>query len=233
MTQIEPLHLTHGNRGVKNGPRNERPARAAGRVFEALYELYGRTEREAERVELVLGDGILAWRRPEGGVYHPVLLQRLQMTFDPATPEFRITETEHPVELYSALFQSMPDVDGRSIGRCRDELEHGNYHPLSDRDTAGFLKRLVVQLSSRGDFQDSGAPEGEKDDPRIGRSPLIFLRSRTLGFAAAIEAILEDLRSREDLPWSLLNVVGLNLPSQVRNRIQRLNLRSRILKTFS
>jgi hypothetical protein len=119
--------------------RNETPARAAGRVFETLYELYGRTEREGERVELVLGDGILGWRRQEGGVYHPVLLQRLQMTFDPAVPQFRIAETEHPVELYSALFQSMPDVDGRSIGRCREELERGNYHPLGDRDTVGFL----------------------------------------------------------------------------------------------
>ena len=192
--------------------RNEEPARAAGKVFETLYELYGRAEREGERVELVLGDGILGWRRQEGGVYHPVLLQRLQMTFDPAAPEFRIAETEHPVELYSALFQSMPDVDGRSIGRCREELERGNYHPLGDRDTAGFLKRLVVQLSSRGEFLETGAPDGEKEDPRIGRSPVIFLRARTLGFAAAIEAILEDLRTREDLPWSLLNVVGLESP---------------------
>ena len=131
------------------------------------------------------------------------------MTFDPAIPEFRIAETEHPVELYSALFQSMPEVDGRAIGRCREELERSNYHPLGDHDTAGFLKRLVVQLSPRGDFVEAGPPEGEKDDPRIGRSPVIFLRARTLGFAAAIEAILEDLRNREDLPWSLLNIVGL------------------------
>jgi len=192
--------------------RSEKPARAAGRIFETLYELYGRTEREGERVELVLGDGILVWRRQEGGVYHPVLLQRLQMTFDPAVPQFRIAETEHPVELYSALFQSMPDVDGRSIGRCREELERGNYHPLGDRDTVGFLKRLVVLLSSRGEFVEAGPPRGESEDPRIGRSPVIFLRARTLGFAAAIEAILEDLRIRQDLPWSLLNVVGLESP---------------------
>ena len=54
--------------------RFERPARASMKIFEALYELYGRLDREAERVELVLGDGILSWRRPEGGIYHPILL---------------------------------------------------------------------------------------------------------------------------------------------------------------
>jgi len=48
--------------------KNEKPARAVLRVFESLYELYGRTEREAERVELVLGDGILSWRRAEAGI---------------------------------------------------------------------------------------------------------------------------------------------------------------------
>src|SRR5208283_5446933 len=54
--------------------RNEKPARASMKLFETFYELHGRLEREAERVELVLGDGILSWRRPEGGISHPVLL---------------------------------------------------------------------------------------------------------------------------------------------------------------
>jgi len=34
-----------------------------------------------------------------------------------------------------------------------------------------------------------------------------------LGFAAAIEGILADLRTREDLPWSLLNIVWRGISS--------------------
>ncbi|PWT86615.1 MAG: hypothetical protein C5B58_01120, partial [Acidobacteria bacterium] len=192
--------------------KDERPARTAMDIFEDFYELYGRVEREAERVEIVLGDGILSWGRPEGTVHHPILLQRLQLSFSPSVPEFTLTETEHPVELYSSLFQSMPDVDGRAIGRCRDELEQGGFSPLGDGLTSEFLERLVVLLSPRGEFIESGAPEEDADNPRVGRQPVLFLRARTLGFAAAIEAILEDLRSREDLPWSLLNIVGLEPP---------------------
>ena len=192
--------------------KDERPARTAMDIFEDFYELYGRVEREAERVEIVLGDGILIWRRPEGTVHHPILLQRLQLSFSPSVPEFTLTETEHPVELYSALFQSMADVDGRAIGRCRDELEQGGFSPLGDGLTSEFLERLVVQLSPRGEFIESAAPEGDTDHPRIGRQPVLFLRARTLGFAAAIEAILEDLRSRDHQPWSLLNIVGLEPP---------------------
>lgn len=189
--------------------RHERPARRAMRIFEELYELHGRIGREAERVELVLGDGILSWRRPEGGIYHPVLLQRLQLDFDPALPEFTIVETEHGVELYSALFRSVSDVDGKAIAHCRQELEQGGFHPLGDGATSGFFRRLVVQLSPRGEFTGDQAPRGEADDPRIGSDPVIFLRSRMLGFATAIEEVLEDLQQREDLPDSLLTIVGV------------------------
>jgi very-short-patch-repair endonuclease len=192
--------------------RTEKPAREAMKIFEALYTLYGRIEREGERVELILGDGILSWRREEGGVFHPILLQRLQLQFDASVPEFTLSEADHPVELYSALFQSMNDVDGRAIGRCREELEEGGFHPLLNGATSAFLKRLVVQLSPRGEFLEERAPSSEGYDPAIGRDPLLFLRARNLGFAAAIEGILADLRTREDLPWSLLNIVGEELP---------------------
>src|SRR6266576_2992862 len=190
----------------------EKPARQAMQLFETLYSLYGRIDREAERVELVLGDGILSWQRAEGGIFHPILLQRLQLQFDAAVPEFTLSEAEHPVELYSALFQSMSDVDGRAIGRCREELEQEGFHPLLNGATSGFLKRLVVQLSPRGELLEDRAPAGEANDPQIGRDPILFLRGRTLGFAAAIEGILADLRTREDLPWSLLNIVGEESP---------------------
>jgi very-short-patch-repair endonuclease len=192
--------------------KTEKPARAAMKIFETFYALYGRIDREAERVELVLGDGILSWRRADGAVYHPILLQRLQLRFDASVPEFTLSEADYPVELYSALFQSMSDVDGRAIGRCREELEEGGFHPLINGPTSGFLKRLVVQLSPRGEFFEDRAPDAEGSDPCLGRDPALFLRARTLGFAAAIEGILADLRTREDLPWSLLNIVGEESP---------------------
>lgn len=192
--------------------RTEKPARQTMRLFETFYSLYGRIDREAERVELVLGDGILSWQRAEGDVFHPILLQRLQLQFDAAVPEFTLSEAEYPVELYSALFQSMADVDGRTIGRCREEIEQGGFHPLFNGTTSNFLKRMVVQLSPRGEFIEETAPRGERLDPCIGRDPVIFLRGRTLGYAAAIEGILTDVRTREDLPWSLLNIVGEESP---------------------
>lgn len=190
----------------------ERPARAAMKVFEQLYELYGRIEREAEHIELVLGDGILSWKQQEGGsIYHPVLLQRIQLAFNPGVPEFTLIETGREVELYSALFRSMPDIESKTLARSREDLDRGGFHPLGGNDTLEFLRRFVVQLSPRGQFAE-GVPEKECEDPKIGRAPVLFLRARTLGYATAIEGTLADLARRDDLPLALMKIVGLDEP---------------------
>ena len=188
---------------------NERPARDAMRIFEQLYEVRGKVEREGEKLELVLGDGILSWKRGDGGVHHPILLQRLQLDFDPTIPEFSVIESERPVELYSALFQSMPDVDGKILARIREELEKGKFHPLGQEDTSGLLRSLIVQLSPRGEFNPTAAPKAQNDDPVMGRAPVIFLRSRSLGFAVAIQSVLEDLSAKGAIPSSLLRIIGI------------------------
>jgi very-short-patch-repair endonuclease len=191
--------------------RAETPARNAMKVFERLYELRGVLARESERSELILGDGILNWKKADGAVSHPVLLERVQLVFDPAIPEFSIVESDGNVELYAALFQTMNDVDGKLIGECVKEVEEGDYRQFGDDSTSGFLRRLASILSPKGEFIADGRQEDvAKDFPRITRSPVFFLRSRTLGFAAALDAILEDIRSREDIPSSLLNIVGID-----------------------
>lgn len=189
--------------------KREKPTREALRIFDRVYELYGQIEREAEGLELILGDGLLVWRRPEGGIRHPILLQRLQLEFNPEIPEFTFRETQHPVEFYSALFRAMADVDGRMIAKVRDELEQGAFHPLDGGSTSGFLRGFIQRLAKDGEFTDRAELQGETDQPRIARDPVIFVRSRTLGFATALEAILEELPNLNALPVSLLNIVGV------------------------
>ncbi|MBR9802642.1 hypothetical protein GYB59_13575 [bacterium] len=187
---------------------NEIPARHARRVFERLHELHGKMERESEKLDLVLGDGILSWKRQDGGIFHPILIQRVQMVFDPSVPEFTIADSDYGVELYTALFQSITDVAPQSLANCRSELDSGNYHPLSDY-TSAYLKRFVMTLSSHAEFLDNRRPPVESEVPVIGRSPVLFLRSRTMGFSSAIEKVLHTIRERSDFCTGLMNIVGM------------------------
>jgi very-short-patch-repair endonuclease/Cdc6-like AAA superfamily ATPase len=188
----------------------ERPAKEAYKVFERIYAMYNRIEREAGLLELVFGDGILSWRLPDGGLYHPILLQRLQLSFEPTIPEFTFQETVQPVEFYTALLRTNPNVDPKVIARVREEIERENYHPLDGERTSEFLKGLVQSLSSNGQFIPEGGVKGEADFPRLARDPLIFLRAGNLGFAKAIEAVLKEIPNLElmEIPQSLLNLTG-------------------------
>ncbi|MDQ2714420.1 MAG: AAA family ATPase [Chloroflexota bacterium] len=188
----------------------ERPARHTMAIFDQLYALRAQLEREAERLELMLGDGLLDWcpEKNRVGVYHPLLLLRLQLQFNPQLPEFTLSATDSPPELYTALLQTL-DIDAVGIGRCRQEFERDSVQPLGDEETSRFLQRLVYQLSPRGEFSARPVTRQEKQFPLITRNPVFFLRSRALGFNTALEAILENLPARDDLPYSLLSLTGL------------------------
>jgi hypothetical protein len=186
----------------------ERPARDAMDLFNRLDSLRGHLGRVSDEEELVFGDGLLNWRLPSGGLHHPILLQRVELEFDSMKPEFRIVEGESPVELYSALLRTAEEVDGGTLAGIREEMEAGGISPLLGRVTSTFLKGVVPRLSAQGEFLDAPPPPGEEDRPRVWREPVLFLRKRSLGFAAAIAAVLEDLDSRGEIPAPLSRVVG-------------------------
>jgi very-short-patch-repair endonuclease len=191
----------------------ERPTRAAMRVFERLYELKGKIDLESERLELVLGDGCLRWRRPEGTIDHPVLLQRVELEFDPEVPEFRVIDADRPPELYGALLQGGEGVSAEKLNALRGELEAGGYHPLA-KATSGYLRRLAPLLGPRGAFHQNRPDDAPGLDPAVCRDPALFLRARLSGFPAAFDRVLEDLENREDLAISLTRLVGV-APSPV------------------
>ncbi len=82
----------------KSWAENEKPARRAMYIFEKVYDLYGMIQKESEKIQIMLGDGILNWRLESGGIHCPVLLQRIQLEFDPEIPEFTFMESNRNPE---------------------------------------------------------------------------------------------------------------------------------------
>ncbi len=190
----------------------ERPARRAMHAFERVYELKGRIDRESERVELMLGDGRLRWSNSSGAVDHPVLLQRVELVFDPNVPEFRIVDTDREPELYGAILQGGDSLSAQHLNTLRSELESGGYHPLAQDGTNAFLRRLVQMLAPNGAFDASATDRAISEHPVISRDAVLFLRDRSSGFPAAFDRVLEDLERRGDVPVSLTRLAGIEPP---------------------
>ena len=99
----------------------ERPAIEARQLFERVHALWTTIQREGDRVELVLADGML--EEATQLIRHPILLQRINFEFDPAVPEFRFSTGTEKVELHRALLRLVPTIEGRMIAHFDKELE--------------------------------------------------------------------------------------------------------------
>lgn len=187
----------------------ERPAVAARKLFEEIHALWTAMQRESDRTELVLGDGILGVS--EEAIRYPVLLQRVNLKFDPAGPEFRFDTGTEKVELNRALLRLVPRIEGRIIAQFDKELEATPVEPLGGESTTGFLRRLVQGLfATDGEFHDGERRDALASQPNIRRMPVIFLRARNAGLAATLDHIVEDLANNDTTPpEGLVRIVGV------------------------
>jgi len=186
----------------------ERPAVDARRLFETIHGLWTTMQREGDRVELVLADGMLGVADPL--VRHPVLMQRVNLEFDPSRPEFRFNTGTEKVELHRALLRLVPSIEGRMIAQFDKELEEQPVDPLGGVSTEGFFRRLVQGLFKDGEFLEVRARGGATIRPSIWREPVIFVRARTAGLSTTLDYIVQDLEGPDSkVPEGLSRIVGV------------------------
>jgi very-short-patch-repair endonuclease len=183
----------------------ERPAIAARQLFERAHALWTTIQREGDRVELMLGDGMLSEETQR--IRHPVLLQRINFEFDPAVPEFRFSTGTEKIELHRALLRLVPSIEGRMIVHFDKQLEAHPVEPLGGESTTGFLRSLIQGLFTDGEFSEEKTTTAPH--PTIWREPVIFLRPRFAGLNTAIDFILEDLEGDPAVPEGLAGIVGV------------------------
>lgn len=185
----------------------ERPAIVARQLFERVHELWTTMQREGDRVELLLAEGMLCEETQP--IRHPILLQRINFEFDPAVPEFRFSTGTEKIELHRALLRLLPGIEARMIAHFDKELEATPVEPLGGESTTGFLRSVIQGLFTDGEFLNEKPAGAIPSHPTIWREPIIFLRPRFAGLNTTIDFILEDLESEVVMPEGLSGIVGV------------------------
>ncbi|HEY0990190.1 MAG TPA: AAA domain-containing protein [Kofleriaceae bacterium] len=181
---------------------------AAARLFSELFTLWGKFERESEKLQLFVGDGVLVASHAGEVVRHPVLLQRVQLEFDAHKPRFTLRETGDPPDLYAPLLRYL-DVDPKRLLALKDEVADDEIHPLGGKPTSAVLQRMVQTLWQNGMYYASQRDVGRASGPYIYRQPALYLGNRNQGFADTIDRYIEILPRTEELPEALLRIVGI------------------------
>ncbi|TMQ05120.1 MAG: hypothetical protein E6J91_41380 [Deltaproteobacteria bacterium] len=181
---------------------------AAARLFSELFTLWGKFERESEKLQLFVGDGILVASHAGEVVRHPLLLQRVQLEFDAHKPRFTLRETGDPPDLYAPLLRYL-DVDAKRLLALKDRVAAEELHPLGGKATSQFLQGLVQTLWPDGMYFDTLRDVGKPAGPYVYRQPALYLGNRNQGFADTIGRYIDILPGCDELPESLLRIVGI------------------------
>jgi hypothetical protein len=187
--------------------KSEKGLRDALNVFLDLFDLYGRFQRESETLQLFVADGILRIKRPEGLIHHPILLQRVELVFNPSVPEFLIKESPQGPELYTPLLR-YAGIDGKAMDQLREQIAGGSVHPLETEATSKFFKSFIQKFWPDGLYGESILQIESDDAPCIYRGPCFFLGYRGHGYFEALESYIQKLPRLAELPEALLRLVG-------------------------
>lgn len=131
---------------------NEWPVRQSATLFQTIYEWFGICERAAEQIELLLGDGLLNCPDEGGNFNHQILLQRVELEFDPGKnhPQFTFRKRDRPPELYLEFLRALPGANYRQVANCAYELKKAEFSPVGGDDTSGFPQKLIQGIFPTG-----------------------------------------------------------------------------------
>lgn len=181
------------------------PAARVRRMYDKLYELFSLLDREKDRLELIIGNGMLRTVLDDGSkVRHPLVLERVSLDFDPEKPMFTVSDLDSPATLNTRLLRLVPGIETSSLAALSSELEESGIHAFDAELLDAFLSKMCNTLSPDCEF--SVVPGSAKIS--VSRGLVLFVRSRNSGYIAMTEKILEDIDTAEEFSPSLLSILG-------------------------
>lgn len=188
--------------------REALPAYNARRIYDRLYELHSELEREKDRLELMIGDGIFETELEDGTkVCHPVVIERVSLVFNANVPCFTVSDSDANPILYSKLLRAIPGLECACLSDYSAHIERELIHPFEVARFDELMTALCNELSSDCEFISDPA---QKSSARytVRRGAVLFTRLRASGYSAMLDKIIDDIDVSPELSPSLLSIIG-------------------------
>ena len=200
--------------------KTEKPKEIGLNLYNQLFSLYSRLKREAESLELMLGDGLIRWSIEERVIDHPLILQKVNLRFNSNKPSFIIDCEEIKTEIYSPMLRVISSINQTMLSEVIKGIEESNNHIADISNNIENLKRLINAINERGEYIEES--KTRSSNPVISHEPILFLRKRNLGFTEFINRIIIDIESKEEnlvIPKFFDNLLGNYNPDEPQDEI--------------
>ncbi|MEK4126546.1 AAA domain-containing protein [Anoxybacillus sp. FSL W8-0382] len=148
------------------------------KIYEDLFQVYQRFEREGERLEFVFGTGMLTWKKEES-IEHPIATVRMELEFLAEKGVFHLKPATNGIQaelevLSGFAIPNAPQIQDMADQWRETELTKDIFHALDE----SFAK-LVHLLDANGEYvRDTRAPLSTGDAPKLYQRFLFMVRPK-------------------------------------------------------
>ncbi len=189
------------------------PALHARRLYEELYDLRLRLQREEALTELVWGHGVLGWQVGDERVLHPLVTSRMLVRFDPDSGEIAVVpEGEGQLNLEIEILQGL-NIIGFDL--LVDQRQHFRAAPVDPwgPEIRSLYERLLHPLGLDTRLVEEDRPVSPAAAPTITDTWALFVRRRSTLYQRFFQGLVEVLRNPEAAVPAPLTAVLADEPS--------------------
>ena len=179
------------------------------KLFNEFYQQYIELERAPESLEMVAANGFIR-DKTNNKIDQALLTRRVKIAYNAQENEITVDDASVPSELYSMLFNEMPDINKGRLQELREELMQKDYHPLDRYDAPDFLMRMIRHFSADSFFSRDGVPANWDREHRylMYCEPTYIVRKRLDGTLKAIDRIIENINTDGYIPEPICEIVS-------------------------
>ena len=191
-----------------------RTALGARKLYEDLYDLRLRLQRESALIELVWGHGILSWTVDGTRIVHPLVTTQVQLTFDPDTGAISVEPEALVPHLEIDLLQGLGLKGFDLLVDIRERFRAEPVGPFDERSRI-LYEQLLAPLGLDGQVAEGTRPAAATPAPAITASWVLLVRRRSTLFRRFFTSLREALVSEQIEVAGPLAAVVADEPSRL------------------
>jgi hypothetical protein len=191
-----------------------RTALKARKLYEDLYDLRLRLQRESALIELVWGHGILSWTVNGARVVHPMVTTQVQLSFDAETGAISLEPETLASHLEIDLLQGLGLKGFDLLVDLRDRFRTDPVGPFDER-CRQLYEQLLAPLGLDGQIAEGTGPAAPTSAPAITMSWVLLVRRRRTMFRRFFASLRDALTAGDVQVAAPLAAVVADEPSRL------------------
>lgn len=191
-----------------------RTALRARKLYEDLYDLRLRLQRESALIELVWGHGILSWTVDGTRIVHPMVTTQVQLSFDAETGAISVDPELLPPHLEIDVLQGLEVKGFDLLVDRRDQFRADPVGPFDGR-CRQLYEQLLAPLGLDGQIAEGPQPSVPGPAPVITASWVLLVRRRSTMFRRFFSGLRDAMASHHLEVAAPLAAVVADEPSRL------------------